>query len=113
MTSPPRLAATTAAIILGLAPGALAADPNDALPEGPAKAIVIRACTGCHDAFSITQKPRTPQDWEFLIGRMIDNGAQLTPEEQDAVYAYVVKNFGAPAAPPPADPNGPNTPPGR
>jgi len=107
------LAATAAALLLGLAPTALAADPNDALPEGPGKAIVVRACTGCHDASSITEKPRTPADWEFLIGRMIDNGAQLKPEEQDAVYAYVVKNFAVPAAPPPPDPSGPSAPPGR
>ncbi|MGZ6020744.1 MAG: c-type cytochrome [Phenylobacterium sp.] len=87
-------AATAAALALGAAPCALAQDPNDALPEGPGKSVVVRACTGCHDASSITGKPRAPKDWEFLIGKMIDNGAQLTPEDQDAVYAYVVKNFG-------------------
>jgi cytochrome c5 len=100
MTARLLLAATAAALFLGLAPSALAEDPNDALPEGPAKAIIIRACTACHDASPITGKPRTPDAWEFLIGKMMDDGAELTAAEQDAVYAYVVKNFGVtPAAP--------------
>jgi hypothetical protein len=107
MTARPLIAAAAAALLLGLAPSALAEDPNDVLPDGPGKDVVVRACTGCHEAFQISEKPRTPIAWELVIGKMIDGGAELTPEEQDTVYAYVVKHFGKPAAadePPPAPP---------
>jgi hypothetical protein len=103
------LAATAAAFLLGLAPSALAEDPNDVLPDGPGKDVVVRACTGCHEAFQLSEKPRTPIAWELVIGKMMDGGAELTPEEQDTVYAYVVKHFGKPAA---ADAAPPPTPPG-
>ncbi len=93
------LAATAAAtILLGLAPSALAEDPNDVLPDGPGKDVVVRACTGCHEAFQISEKPRAPIEWEMTIGKMVDNGAELTPQENDIVYAYLLKHFGKPAA---------------
>ena len=92
-----------AALLLAIAPSALAQGAGDGLPDGPGKDVVVRACTACHESSTITAKPRASEDWEYVIGKMIDGGAQLTPEEQDAVYAYVVKNFGlrpaAPAAP--------------
>jgi hypothetical protein len=56
--------------------------------------VVVRACTSCHEASQITYKSRTPEAWEYVIGKMMDGGAELTAEEQDAVYAYLVKNFG-------------------
>ncbi|HLZ74578.1 hypothetical protein [Phenylobacterium sp.] len=106
------LASAAATLLLGLAPSALAADPNDVLPDGPGKDVVVRACTSCHEASEISEKPRTSSDWTEVIGKMIDNGAQLTPQEQDAVYAYVLKHFGKPdggdAAPPAPGPKPPS-----
>jgi cytochrome c5 len=106
----PRLTmALAAALVLVAAGAAVAQGPNDVLPDGPGKDVVVRVCTGCHEASQIAEKPRTPQDWEYVIGKMIDGGAELTAEEQDAVYAYLVKAFPKPApAPVPAP-----APPGR
>ena len=104
-------AGAAAALCLGLAGAVLAEGPNDALPDGPGKDVVVRVCTSCHEASQITYKTRTPQDWEFVIGKMIDGGAELTGEEQDAVYAYLVKNF--PAKPADAPAGDAKTPPGR
>ena len=100
-------AAAATALLLGLAPTALAADPNDALPDGPGKAELIGACTVCHDATTISGQARTPQGWENVIGQMINDGAELTSEQQALVYAYVVKNFGVK---PDAAPPGPSEP---
>src|SRR5580693_7493115 len=107
----PRLlaAATAAALLLGLAPGALAQDPNNALPDGPGKAELIAACTVCHDATTISGQARTPEAWETVIGQMINDGAELTSEQQALVYAYVVKNFGVKPGAPAASP-GPSEP---
>jgi hypothetical protein len=97
------LAAAAAALLLGLAPSALAQDPNDTLPDGPGKAELVGGCTGCHDATTISGQARTPDAWERVIGQMINDGADLTPEQQALVYAYVVKNFGLkPGAPAPS-----------
>jgi hypothetical protein len=101
MSSRPFLAAATAAILLALAPSALAQDPNDALPAGPGKAELIRGCTGCHDATTISGTPRSPDAWDRVIGDMITNGADLSTEDHAAVYAYLVKNFSPPGSAPP------------
>jgi cytochrome c5 len=92
------------AVGVGLYGGVASAaqDPNDALPEGAGKALILRACTGCHDASVISDKPRTADDWDYVLGRMMQNGAELTAEEQDTLAAYLVKNFGKAAPPAPA-----------
>ena len=94
------LRAAFAAGLMGLAfgPPALAAGPNDVLPEAPAKVLVVRACTSCHQAPQIVAKRHTADEWDDLLGRMLDRGARLTDAEQDQVYEYLVKYFGpAPA----------------
>lgn len=102
------LAAAVAALALGvttavLAQAHIAQVPGDGLPEGPGKAELLRACASCHDLSTVTGTPRTPQGWETVIGAMMNNGAELTGDEQAAVQAYLVKNYGvkADAAPGP------------
>lgn len=99
-----RLAPAAAALILAAAGPVLAQDPGKDLPDGPGKEIVVRACTGCHGADQIAYKRRTPEDWDYVITKMMQGGAELTAEEQEAVHAYLVKALGAPTAPPPATP---------
>ena len=91
--------ATPILAILASARPALAQGPNDILPEAPAKALVVRACTACHQAPQVVAKRRAPEDWDAMLGKMLDRGAQLTEAEQDQVYEYLVKYFGAEGAP--------------
>ena len=93
-----RLASAALALCLGAAGSGLAADPNEVLPDGPGKDVVVHVCTGCHEASQLTYKRRSSEDWDYMIGKMIDGGAELTAQEQDTVHAYLVKNFGPPAA---------------
>jgi mono/diheme cytochrome c family protein len=104
-----RLAPAAAALCLAVAGPVLAQDPDKELPDGPGKEIVVRACTGCHGADQITYKRRTPEDWDYVITKMMQGGAELTADEQEAVHAYLVKALGAPPPPPP--PPAPATPP--
>lgn len=85
--------AASLAVISTTAP-ALAAGPNDVLPDAPAKALVIRACTNCHQAPQIVAKRHTADEWDALMGKMIDRGARLTDDEADQVYGYLVRYFG-------------------
>jgi hypothetical protein len=82
------------AAMLAVAASAVAAGPNDILPEAPAKALVVRACTGCHQASQVVAKRLTADEWDIMLGKMVDRGARLTDAEQDQVYDYLVKYFG-------------------
>ena len=115
--------AAAAALILGLLPCALAPpglasralaqdDPNATLPPGPGRAETIRACTGCHDATTLSGQPRTPEAWDRVIGDMMTNGADLSGDEHALVYAYLAKNFAVKPAEPPA-PEAAKPPPSR
>ena len=94
-----RLLAITLGVTAALAAAsAIAAGPSDILPEAPAKALVVRACTGCHQASQVVAKRLTAEEWDVMLGKMMDRGARLTDGEQDQVYDYLVKYFG-PVAP--------------
>ncbi len=95
-------AASVAALSIGLIAPAFAQAPSDGLPEDPAKAVILNACTTCHEVGLITVKPRPPEEWDKLIGQMIDRGASLTPDEKTQVRAYLVKYLGTPSAASPA-----------
>lgn len=98
-------AASVAALSIGLIAPAFAQAPSDGLPDDPAKAVVLNTCTACHEIGVITVKPRPPEEWDKLIGQMIDRGASLTPDEKTQVRGYLVKYLGTPsAAPAPAPP---------
>ena len=87
--------------VFGLS-GAVLARSGDVLPDGPGKDVVVRVCTGCHEASPITRKRRNSEDWDYVISKMIDGGAELTSQEQDVVHAYLVANLGLPVVPGPA-----------
>lgn len=80
---------------------ALAEGPDDILPDAPAKVLVVKGCTACHQAAMVVAKRRTADEWDAMIGKMVDRGAPLTEDEQDQVYEYLVKYFGPEAAPAP------------
>ena len=74
-----------------------AAGPNDLLPEDPAKPVVVRACTSCHQAPQIVARRRTPDEWDEIVAKMVDRGARATEAEQAQISDYLAKHFGAAA----------------
>ena len=74
---------------------AVAAGPNDVLPEAPGKALVVKACTSCHQAPQIVTKRYTADEWDELLAKMVARGAPLTESEQDQVFDYLIAQFGA------------------
>ena len=66
--------------------------PEPKMPEGPAKALVERACTECH-GLDLVVTGHTPGDWNLLVERMVNVGAQLSPEQATQVSEYLGKNF--------------------
>jgi competence protein ComEA len=78
---------------------ALSAAPVFAqLPDGPGKATTQRVCANCHELDIVTGHRQGREEWTSTIQKMIDAGAEGTPDEFKEILEYLVKNFG-PAAP--------------
>jgi hypothetical protein len=96
-----RIWALAGAAALASAGAALSQDHAELLPEAPAKATVVAACTACHDATEITTRRMSANRWDTIVSKMIDLGAVVGDAERPQIVAYLAQNF-APAAPPPA-----------
>jgi competence protein ComEA len=53
-----------------------------------------KVCSTCHDASRILATRRTRTQWEEVIEKMVERGAQGTDEEFAAVEDYLLRNFG-------------------
>ena len=59
------------------------------LPDGPGKDAVLDFCAGaCHQADKILAAQKTAAEWHATVLQMQRNGAQLFPEDVDAVSKY-------------------------
>ncbi len=47
---------------------------GDALPEGPGKAELSKACTLCHGVDQISAQRKTPEEWSGTVERMVGFG---------------------------------------
>jgi mono/diheme cytochrome c family protein len=96
------------ALLAMAAATASAAPPEPAtalLPDGPQRALVLRTCAVCHSIDLVVAQRRTEEQWDQLIGVMVDRGARATDDEQAQILEYLLKNFGrsdAAASVPPA-----------
>ena len=63
------------------------------LPEGKGKAIILRACVGCHKAEELTQYRFSKDEYQVIVYRMGDRGAQATRAELDVIAAYMFEHF--------------------
>lgn len=82
-------------------PSTPAADgaPAVAMPqELPGEATTMRLCSQCHSFDSATQRGHTRDEWNGIIGRMIEQGLTAPDEELMEVSDYLTANHGPPAA---------------
>jgi competence protein ComEA len=63
------------------------------LPAGDGKAIVQRACVGCHALKVVTSKRATPEEWSTVVNQMVSRGADVEDDEIETLVAYLSKNF--------------------
>jgi competence ComEA-like helix-hairpin-helix protein len=63
-------------------------------PDDPAKEYVNKICLQCHPPAQLLSQKRTEADWKKTIARMATKGVPGTPEQFDAIVAYMSKNFG-------------------
>jgi competence protein ComEA len=63
------------------------------LPDGQGKALIERACVGCHKAEELTVYRFTKDEYQTIVYRMGDRGAQATRAELDVIAAYMFEHF--------------------
>ena len=63
------------------------------LPAGPGREILLRACTRCHTQESFSEYRHTREEYQTIVYRMGDRGAQATVTELDQIAEYLAKNF--------------------
>jgi competence protein ComEA len=72
------------------------AAPEDELPEGEGKKILVSSCTSCHDLTEVT-KFRGYYDrkqWRDIVVTMIDYGAPVNEKQVDVLADYLAQNLG-------------------
>lgn len=96
------MSAAAAALCLCAVSPVLAQSPDDLLPAGPGKDVVVRVCTACHDATQFAYARLSPDEWDNEVVKMQSAGAEMTADEQAAISAYLAKTFPKPAPAAPA-----------
>jgi hypothetical protein len=67
---------------------------SSVFPAAPERDLVARACTACHAPELVIAKRHTPEEWDDIIAKMVDRGAQANEAEQLQILAYLVRFFG-------------------
>jgi cytochrome c2 len=61
-------------------------------------ALIEERCTRCHVIDIVTARRATPTEWHEIVERMVSQGAQVTPEEIEAIVGYLARHQGAQSA---------------
>ena len=70
------------------------------LPDGEGKEAVVEFCAGaCHPSDRFLNLRQSPEEWRKTVLQMVSNGAQLFPEDIDAVSKYLGTYLSDKAAP--------------
>lgn len=64
------------------------------LPGGPGKELVEARCSACHDLERVAAIKRQKSEWPALVANMVSRGAVATPDEAQAISAYLASHFG-------------------
>jgi cytochrome c5 len=63
------------------------------LPDGPGKTILLNTCTVCHDLGRVRRQGGTRDDWNDILGAMLNEGAMLSEQDYPVLLAYLTRNF--------------------
>ena len=85
-----------AAVTLWSSTASHAAEPGDELPDGPAKKVLQRACTTCHDLDEVTKFKGyyTRAQWKDIVVTMREYGATLEDGEVEPLADYLFAALG-------------------
>ena len=85
-----------AAVTFSSSTASHAAEPGDELPDGPAKKVLQRACTTCHDLDEVTKFKGyyTRAQWKDIVVTMREYGAMLDDGEVEPLADYLFAALG-------------------
>ena len=89
-------AAALTIAILSVPSATRAAGPEEDLPDGEGKKILVASCTACHDLTEVT-KFRGYYDrkqWRDIVVTMMDYGAPVDEKQVDILADYLAKHLG-------------------
>ncbi|MCC7009602.1 MAG: helix-hairpin-helix domain-containing protein [Acidobacteria bacterium] len=74
-------------------PPASAPSTQSAADEAGA-ALLVRMCNKCHDSARIVERRRTKGDWQDIILKMMEKGAEGDETEFETVFTYLCRRHG-------------------
>jgi hypothetical protein len=63
-------------------------------PDDPHRELVVRVCSACHPPEVVVARRRTAAEWDEIVLRMIQHGAEATDEEQQRIIEYFARHYG-------------------
>jgi len=92
---------TIGSLVMWVSAGQAQGAPQQAQIE-KGRLVVAQVCTTCHTTLGrmLQVHKQTPEQWKDLVYFMISRGAQVMPDEIEAVTAYLASSSGRD---PPAD----------
>jgi competence ComEA-like helix-hairpin-helix protein len=67
---------------------------QEAQADDAGAALLARMCSRCHDAARIVEKRRIRSDWQDVLLKMIEKGAEGGEKDFEALFAYLVVTYG-------------------
>jgi mono/diheme cytochrome c family protein len=71
--------------------------PSATSPSGSSssngQALMQDRCSVCHSLDRVTSAHHTADEWKVTVDRMINRGAQLTPQEEQTLIDYLAQNY--------------------
>jgi cytochrome c5 len=62
-------------------------------PALDGQTLLEERCTRCHDLSRVEQARKTADEWRTTVERMVGKGANLTPQEQEALIQYLAETY--------------------
>jgi mono/diheme cytochrome c family protein len=66
------------------------------LAEGAGKNLVEGGCQLCHGLDRVTATPRSHEQWQLIVNRMVFVGSPLEQNQIGEVVSYLSTHYGAP-----------------
>jgi mono/diheme cytochrome c family protein len=56
-------------------------------------ALMQQRCSACHSLSRVTSVQKTAAQWKSTVDRMVNNGARLSPAEEQTLVNYLAQNY--------------------
>jgi cytochrome c5 len=83
-------------MVVSSASGARAVGPEDELPDGEGKKILLSSCTACHELTEVTKFRGyyNRAQWHDIVVTMKEYGAPIDERQVDVLTDYLTKHLG-------------------